>query len=56
MSEIDEKAPRKPRVVFDPKMPIYEYRDTGGFSLSVDRKRAATKELPADTLAHLKVG
>ena len=56
MSNTDEKTPRKPRVVFDPKMPTYEYRDTGGLSLSVDRKRTVREALPTNILAHLKVG
>lgn len=54
MAKKDHTNRSKPRVVFDPKMPRYEYRDSGGHSLSVDRKRVAPKTLPPDTLAHLK--
>lgn len=44
----------RPRVVFDLKMPRFEYRQTEGFSLSVDRKRAAVAKPPANCLANLR--
>jgi len=44
----------KPKVVFDLKMPRYEYRDSGGISLSVDRKKSAPAKLPADCLANIR--
>lgn len=43
----------RPKVVFDLKMPRYEYRETDGHSLSVDRKRAKGAKPPADCLANL---
>ena len=45
----------KPKVVFDPKMPRYEYRSNDGHSLSVDRKRSSVAP-PADCLANLRAG
>jgi len=45
----------KPRVVFDPKMPRYEYRDSGGHSLSVDRKNTNLKKPRSNMLSSLKV-
>lgn len=47
-------SPRKPKVVFDVKMPQYEYRRGEDRSLSVDRKRATTAKPPADCLANLR--
>lgn len=55
MAKKDAKAATKPRVVFDLSMPRYEYRDTGGHSLSVDRKREPEKKVAPNTLSHLKV-
>ena len=42
---------RKPKVVFDPKMPIYEYYRCQTMSLSVDRKRSSANVPPVDCLA-----
>lgn len=44
----------RPRVVFDLKMPRYEYRQADGVSLSVDRKRSAVAKPPANCLANLR--
>lgn len=44
----------KPKVVYDPKMPRYEYRYDGGKSMSVDRKRVGVSAPPADCLANLR--
>jgi hypothetical protein len=46
----------RPRVVFDLKMPRYEYRHGEDKSMSVDRSRARAKvTLPSDYLANLNV-
>lgn len=45
----------KPKVVFDPKMPRYEYREGNGHSLSVDRKRTESAKPPADCLANIRI-
>ncbi len=45
----------KPKVVFDPKMPRFEYRYSDGTSLSVDRKRGASAKPPADCLANIRI-
>ena len=52
-SQMNETA--KPRVVFDVKMPRYEYRQGEGASLSVDRQRSKASKPPSDCLANLKV-
>jgi len=46
----------KPKVVFDPKMPRYDYRQEDGKSLSVDRKRGENLKAPLGCLANLKAG
>jgi hypothetical protein len=43
----------KPKVVFDVKMPKYEYRQGDGQSLSVDRKRTGGDKPPVDCLANI---
>jgi len=45
----------RPRVVFDPKMPKYEYRGTGDHSLSVDRKRLTKSEATPGLLSSLNL-
>lgn len=45
---------KRPRVVFDVKMPSYGYRNGEEHSLSVDRKRETTLKLPTDCLSNLK--
>lgn len=52
MSERHKSSP-KPKVVFDLKMPRYDYRHGEDFSLSVDRKRTDVVA-PADCLANIK--
>lgn len=54
-SKRQESTSSKPRVVFDPKMPRYEYRDGGSKSLSVDRKRTDGPKPPSNCLANLGV-
>lgn len=44
----------KPRVVYDPKMPKYQYQSGAGKSMSVDRRRDAPKA-SAGVLANLKI-
>lgn len=48
------KGTYKPRVVFDVKMPRYEYRKGEDRSMSVDRKRTSGG-VSADCLANLIV-
>ncbi|WP_161981551.1 hypothetical protein [Aurantiacibacter suaedae] len=55
MAKSEAKRTPKPRVVFDLKMPNYEYRDSGGYSLSVDRKKHEPKEVASNLLSHLKM-
>ena len=55
MAKRDSATPSKPRVVFDPKMPAYEYRDSGSHSLSVDRRRSEPKRLSSNLLANVKL-
>jgi len=45
---------KKPRVVFDVKMPQYEYRRGEDKSLSVDRKRGGTGKPALDCLANIR--
>lgn len=45
----------KPRVVFDLKMPRYEYRQAEEKSLSVDRSKPTDSKIALDCLANLKV-
>ena len=45
----------KPKVVFDVKMPRYEYRGDPGRSLSVDRKRKDAMIPPVDCLANIRI-
>lgn len=52
-SQASETA--KPRVVFDVKMPRYEYRQGEDASLSVDRQRTKATKPPSDCLANLRV-
>lgn len=54
MANTADATRTRPRVVFDPKMPRYEYREGEGHSLSVDRKRATSKPPAADLLANVK--
>lgn len=52
----EPKGTDKPRVVFDVKMPRYEYRTGEGLSMSVDRARGKSKDaVAADCLANLMV-
>jgi hypothetical protein len=46
---------QKPKVVFDVKMPRYEYRQHDGNSMSVDRTKSDRQPLP-DCLANLMTG
>ena len=43
----------KPRVVFDPKMPTYQYRQGDDKSMSVDQKRTV-EGAPLGCLANLR--
>ncbi len=53
----EPKGTNKPRVVFDVKMPRYEYRKGEDRSMSVDRKRGPSNgAVSADCLANLTVG
>lgn len=45
----------KPKVVFDLKMPRYEYRSAEERSLSVDRNRTTDAKASLDCLANLKI-
>lgn len=54
MTDKPSSATSKPKVVFDLKMPRYEYRQSDGYSLSVDRKRVAVAKPPANCLANLR--
>ncbi|GEM_PF-5179593 len=51
----ERKASTKPKVVFDVKMPKYEYRKGDDRSMSVDRPRKAEK-VAVDCLANLAIG
>jgi len=55
MTKTTDKAADRPRarVVFDPKMPKYEYRTGEDKSLSVDRRRVVTEKPGSDLLANL---
>ena len=44
---------RKPKVVFDPKMPTYQFRQGEDRSMSVDRKRNVAERPSADCLSNL---
>lgn len=44
----------KPKVVFDVKMPQYQYRQGDGHSIAVDRKSAGTAKPSLDCLANLR--
>lgn len=46
---------KRPKVVFDVKMPAYEYRQGEDKSMSVDRKRGAPAKPAIDCLANLGV-
>ncbi len=50
----EPKGASKPKVVFDVKMPRYEYRKNEERSMSVDRTRT-TGTVAADCLANLTV-
>lgn len=44
---------RSPKVVFDLKMPEYQFRQGDDRSMSVDRKRGNVRKPAADCLANL---
>jgi hypothetical protein len=45
----------KPKVVYDVKMPRYDYRQNDGKSMSVDRNRSVgVGKPPADCLANIR--
>lgn len=50
-----QSAVKRPSVVFDVKMPQYQYRQGDEKSLSVDRRPAAANKASLDCLANLKV-
>jgi hypothetical protein len=51
----EQGSKTKPKVVFDPKMPRYEYREGNGHSLSVDRKRTVGAKPPVDCLSNIRI-